>query len=186
MKPELETEIARLKRILESNGLEFILTEGASADKLAVIESQIGFTLDENLKAFWQFSNGSSDDFWFTVFSDEKTPCNFPSIEEAVEQWSLFVPNDDSTYEEFRRLEGEGDERIQPALVHALWFPFAEFNGYLTSVLFDADPTSKGNYGQIIVYQHDPDRVYYVAGNFLQFFKKSNDTLEVNLKDLFL
>ena len=186
MKPELETEIDRLKSILESNGLEFILTEGASADKLAVIESQIGFTLDENLKAFWQFSNGSNDDFWFTVFSDEKTPCNFPSIEEAFEQWSLFVPYDDSVYEEFRLLEGESDERIQPTLVHALWFPFAEFNGYSTSVLFDADPTGKGNYGQIIVYQHDPDGVYYVADNFLEFFKNSNDTLEVNLKDIFL
>jgi cell wall assembly regulator SMI1 len=186
MKHELKTEIERLKLILESNGLEFIRTEGASADNLAVIESQIGFTLDENLKALWQFSNGSNDDFWFTVFSDEKTPCIFPSIEEAFEHWSLFVPYDDSVYEEFRLLEGESDERIQPNLVHVLRFPFAEFNGYSTSVLFDADPAGKGSYGQIIVYQHDPDGIYYVANNFLEFFKKSNNTLEVNLKDIFL
>ncbi len=48
MKPELKNEINRLKHILELNGLEFTLSEGASAETLAELESEIGFTLDEN------------------------------------------------------------------------------------------------------------------------------------------
>ena len=72
------------------------------------------------------------------------------------------------------------DERIQHKLFHDRWFPFAEFNGFSTSVMFDANPTDKGTYGQIIVYQHDPDAVYYMADNFLEFFKKSNDLMESN------
>lgn len=186
MKPELEIEINRLKSILELNGLEFSLSEGATTDSIAEMERQIGFTLDGNLKDLWQFSNGSNYNSWFAVFSDESTPCDFPSIEKAFEQWSFFSPYDNSTYEVFRLDEDERDERIQPTLVHNFWFPFAEFNGYSTSVYFDADPTDKGTYGQIIVYQHDPDGVYYVAENFLEFFKKSNDLLQANAKALLL
>ena len=186
MKPELKTEIDRLKRILELNDLEFNLSAGAIAENVAEIERQIGFTLDENLKDFWQFTNGSDDNSWFAVFSDQPTPCTFPSIEYAFEQWSLFVPYNDSIYEEFGIAADERDDRIQPTLVNKFWFPFAEFNGFSTSVYFDADPTDKGTYGQIIVYQHDPDGVYYVAENFLEFFKKSNDSLEANIREIFL
>ncbi len=186
MKSELKNEIDRLKRFLESNGLEFSLSEGASAENIAEVESQIGFTLDENLKDLWQFSNGSNFEYWFAVFSDEPTPCTFPSIEYAFEQWSMFVPYNNPVYEEYRLNENERDERIQPTLIHEFWFPFAEFNGFSTSVLFDVDPTDKGTYGQIIVYQHDPDGIHYVADNFLEFFKKSNDSLETNLREIFV
>lgn len=186
MKPELKTEIDRLKRILESNGLDFSLGEGVSAGKISEIETQIGFTLDENLKDLWQFSNGSNSAYWFAVFSDEPTPCAFPSIEDAFEDWSSFLSYDNPAYEEYRIAEDNRDERIQPTFFHRFWFPFAEFNGFSTSVLFDADPTDKGTGGQIIVYQHDPDGVYYVAENFMEFFRKSNDSLEANLREIFL
>ena len=186
MKPELKNEIDRLKQILESNGLEFVLSEGASAENIAEIERQIGFTLDENLKDFWKFTNGSNYTSWFAVFSDQLTPCDFPSIEYAFEQWFAFVPYSNPAYEEYRLSETERDERIQPTLIHEFWFPFAEFNGFSTSVLFDADPTDKGTYGQVIVYQHDPDGVYYVTENFLEFFKKSNDLLQANAKEWLL
>jgi internalin A len=186
MKPELKTEVDRLTQILELNDLEFNLRKGAAAENAAEIERQIGFTLNENLKDFWQFTNGSNNDFWFAVFSDEPTPCTFPSIEYAFEQWSLFLPYDNLAYEEVGLAAEERDERIQPTLVHKFWFPFAEFNGFSTSVYFDANPTDKGTYGQIIVYQHDPDRIYYVAENFLKFFKKSNDLLQVNAEEWLL
>jgi len=186
MKSELKSEINRLHRVLESNGLEFKLSEGASADSITKIETKIGFTLDANLKDFWQFSNGSNFEYWFAVFSDEPTPCNFPSIEYAFEEWSAYVPYDNPVYEEYKLAEDERDERIQPTLIHEFWFPFAEFNGFSTSVRFDANPTNKGTYGQIIVYQHDPDGIHYVANNFLEFFRKSNDSLEANIREIFL
>jgi cell wall assembly regulator SMI1 len=187
MKLELKTEIDRLKNILESNGLEFIVNEGANAEKIAEVETKVGITFDADLKDLWKFSNGSNNnDTWFCVFSDELMPCSFSSIEEALESWSLFLPYDDLIYEEWSDLESKRDERIQPTyLQHRLWFPFAEFSGS-TSILYDDDPTDKGNYGQIIVYQHDPDAIYYVAENFLEFFKKSNDLLQANVEELLL
>lgn len=186
MKPELKIQIDRLRCILEANELEFNLSEGASAESIAEIERQIGFTLDENLKDLWQFSNGSDFESWFAVFSDELTPCAFPSIEDAFDQWSEFVPYDSPIYEEFRLPNDQRGGKTQPTLIHESWFPFAEFNGFSTSVLFDANPTNKGIYGQVIVYQHDPDGVYYVAENFLEFFRKSNDSLEANIREVFL
>ena len=114
MKPELKNEIDRLKRILESNGLGFGLSKGASAENIAEIERQIDFTLDENLNDLWEFTDGSNHNFWFAVFSDEATPCDFPSIEYAFEQWSAFVPYDNPAYEEYRPSEDKRDEKIQP------------------------------------------------------------------------
>lgn len=188
MKPELKIEIERLQHILESNGLKFTLSEGATPEKIAEVEEQVGATFDTDLRDLWQLSNGSNlSDSWFAVFSDELTPCSFSSLEDALECWSWYSPYDEATYEEWSDVEAERDERIQPAyLQHRLWFPFAEFNGFSTSLLFDGDPTDKGKYGQIIVYQHDPDAIYYVAENFLEFFKNSNDLLQANAKELFL
>jgi internalin A len=188
VKPELKIELERLRHILESNGLEFALSEGATDEKIAETEAKVGVVFDADLKALWRLSNGSKrSDGWFAVFSDELTPCSFASIEDALECWSWFLPYDESVYGEWSDLEAERDERIQPAfLQHRLWFPFAEFNGFSTSVLFDADPADKGNYGQIIVYQHDPDAIYFVAESFLEFFKKSNDLLQANAKELLL
>lgn len=187
MRSQLKIEIERLRQILESNGLDFSLNEGANAEEIAEIESQVGITFDENLKELWKTSNGSNNnDSWFAVVSDELIPCSFLSIEDALESWSWGLPYDNSFYEEWRDLEDKRDERIKPAyLKHRLWFPFAEFSGS-TSILFDADPTVKGNYGQIIVYQHDPDAIYYVAENFLEFLVKSNNLLQSNSKELLL
>lgn len=186
MKEELKKEIDRLKQILESNGLEFTLSEGVSDGIIANVETKIGFVFDEDLKEFWKLTNGSNSDLWFAVFSDEQTPCAFQSIEYAFEQWSAFCSCDNPAYEKYKPEENKRDERIQPILVNKFWFPFAEFNGFSTSVIFDADPTEMGNYGQIIVYQHDPDGIYYVADSFLGFFKKSNDSLEINFKDIII
>ena len=77
------------------------------------------------------------------------------------------------------------DARIQPSYIrHKLWFPLASFNGGSTLLLYDADPTKHGRSGQIIVYQHDPDAIYYVAASFLEFLEKSNDLLAIHADEL--
>lgn len=185
MKPELEIEIERTRRILKENDLEFSLGEPASPQKISEIEMKLGVSLDENLKDLWLLTNGSNGNgYWFAVVSDELTFCEFTTIEEALKSWSWFEPYDQNIYEEWSDFEAKRDERIQPhVLKHRLWLPFAEFNGFSTSLMFDADPTKHGNYGQIIVYQHDPDAIYYVEKDFLTFYKKSNDLLEAELPD---
>ncbi|MBS1794663.1 MAG: SMI1/KNR4 family protein [Acidobacteria bacterium] len=185
MKNELHIEIERLARILEANGREFAPVAGVDPEKPAAAEARLGFALDEDLKALWLFSDGSDNAYWFSVFSDEQTLCTFPSFDEALAQWAMFLPYDARHYEEWRLFpEDHRDPRIQPVLIHRNWFPCAEFNGFSTSVQFDADPTDKGRFGQIIVYQHDPDAVYFVAENFLEFFRMSNDRLDAHLREM--
>jgi internalin A len=187
MRPELTREVERLRNILLSHGLEFSLCEGAKPGEIAKVESEVEITFDADLRDFWQLTNGSDNETWFAVFSDELTPCVFPSIEDARECWSWFLPYDESFYEEWSDVSVERDMRIQPKYVHhRLWFPIAEFNGYSTSVYFDGDPTGRGKYGQIIVYQHDPDDIYYVGESFMDFFKRSNDLLEAHAQELLL
>ncbi len=187
MRSELKIEVERLKFILESNGLNFNLSKGTTVENIAQVELKIGVKFDDDLKDLWLLTNGSDNELWFVVFSDQLTPCSFSPIEDALECWSWFEPYDKVTYEEWSDFENERDSRIQPVFLHhRLWFPFAEFNGYSTSIYFDANPTETGKYGQIIVYQHDPDAIYYVAENFLSFFKKSNDLLEANVKEFLL
>lgn len=188
MRTELAQEVETLKRVLEGNGLEFAPRGGAGAELIAEVEAEVGITFDADLKEFWRMTNGSDRNHsWFAVFSDELTPCSFASVEDARECWSWLSPYDEPVYEEWNDETAVRDARIQPAyLVHRLWFPIAEFNNFSTSVLFDGDPTAEGRYGQIIVYQHDPDAVYYVAESFLEFFRKSNALLEANAKELLL
>jgi cell wall assembly regulator SMI1 len=187
MKPELQLELERLKFILESKQLKFSLDKGTTEETIAQVETKVGIHFDENLKDLWLLTNGSNYETWFAVFSDELTPCSFPQIEDALKSWSWLEPYDKEIYEEWSDVDNERDSRIQPAFLHhQLWFPFAEFNGYSTSIYFDANPTESGKYGQIIVYQHDPDAIYYVAEDFLSFFKHSNDLLEANLEELLL
>jgi hypothetical protein len=40
-------------------------------------------------------------------------------------------------------------------------------------VLFDACPSKKGKYGQIVEYRHDPDALSYVASSFAEFLDRS-------------
>ena len=75
------------------------------------------------------------------------------------------------------------DSRIQSNW-NPIWFPFAEFNGGSTQILFDAAPSPRGSYGQIIVYQHDPDAVYFVADNTDVFLGQTTPILERCLKEL--
>jgi cell wall assembly regulator SMI1 len=187
MRPELQAEIDRLKTILAESYQDFLPVEPASPEVFQRIEAETGVALDPDLRDFFSFSNGSAGEVWGAIRTDRVIPVTFPNLEEAYHQWALFSPYDDSVYEEWNLAEGDDrDPRIQPAYIrHRLWFPVGECDGYCTSLLFDADPTAEGAPGQLIAYECDPDRIYYVAGSFLEFFKRSNDLLESRADELF-
>jgi cell wall assembly regulator SMI1 len=176
-----------MEAILERYGQDFLRADPVSSETLQHIEARTGIALDEDVRAFFTYSNGSQNETCAAVISDELTPLAFPTLEDALDAWSWFEPYDAAVYEEWDDPDAtERNPRIQPAhLHHRLWFPLAEFNGYSTSVYFDADPTPQGVPGQIIVYQHDPDGVYYVAESFLAFLTASNDLLEARGAELF-
>lgn len=179
--PKLELEIKRLEELLHAQGRKLQLDIGASKEAIAAVEAEVGLSFDGDLKAFYTLSNGSQGDRWFAMISDElTTPLAFLSLEEALQRWSL---HDSAIYEN----DQNRDARIIPGyLAHRLWFPFAEVNGGAISVQYDADPSPAGKYGQIIVYQHDPDAIYYVAESFIDFFKRSNDLLAAKSDELHL
>jgi cell wall assembly regulator SMI1 len=185
MNRELQHEVQHLQAILQRHGQSFDTVSGATKQNIDLVERTVGITFDHHLREFYEFTNGSDNELWFAVYSDQLTPCAFPSLAEAQEAWSWFEPYDQAVYDEWSDREAERDSRIQPSyLHHRAWFPIAEFNGFSTTVYFDADPTSRGSYGQIIVYQHDPDAIYYVADNFLAFLKASNRLLEQHGADI--
>jgi cell wall assembly regulator SMI1 len=191
MRNELEAEVDRLKSLLQAVHRQFPLTDGATEQQLARVGEVTQINVSGDLADFYRYSNGSHREEVFAVFTDEETPCEFLSIADALQSWGVSLSNLDEFYTRLNasyagyQEDPPRDRRIRPDIwMNKNWFPFAEFNGGATRVFWDSDPATGGTIGQIIVYQHDPDAIYYVAPDFLSFLKKSNDMLEANPRQL--
>ncbi len=181
----LHQQIERLREIFADNGFQMPLASPATAAQIEAVEIETGIAFDADLREFYQTTNGSSRFAWLAVQTDGLTPCTFPTLEKCFEWWREWLPYDAGVHEQFGPAEDERDARLQPQhYVHRRWFPIAEFNGWGTTVFFDADLTSEGTFGQVIAYQHDPDAVYFVADSFLDFLILSNDLLQQNAANL--
>ncbi len=180
MNHKLKNEIERLKAILHAAAVDFEMPLGATDDELDHLEAATGIKLDQNLREFYKFANGSNNNTVLAVFSDQPTPCSLESIDEVAKWWKQFYSQPDGfdPIEEERDFGWKPDNRIKPFWRHPGWLPFAQFNGFSTAIMYDTSPTDAGKFGQIIVYQHDPDAIYFVADNFLHFLQMSNNLLE--------
>lgn len=179
MKEELSREIERMRAILLKHKQDFVVC-GAGDEDIAETERIVGIKFDYDFKDFYRFSNGSGGQYWGGVYSDEPLLIRFLSLGESLEEWtSLGELSMEKFWRAFPRAidMSKLDRRVKPFLHHKLWFPFGEWNSN-TIVYYDADPTVEGKSGQIVVYQHDPDFVYYVADSFLNFLRMSNKLLE--------
>ena len=128
---------------------------------------------------WWDTANGTKVDVPFLgAFSDEFTPCHFYSIEQSL-CFLDYLRNEEDEWGEYPQ-KTQRDLRIKDGWLNANWLPFAGYNGMSTMVMVDNDPATKGSIGQIIVYQHDPDAIYYVADNITEFYKKSLTLLKEN------
>jgi len=191
MKPEFLREMNRLKLIFSSAGKKFPAVQGASGAQIDQIRKTTGIDLTGDLVDFYLQLDGSNDAGIFAVYSDEETTCEFLSVASALRIWRGSFADIDRYYSKINE-QYEGyqqrtprDLRIRQDLwANKLWFPFADFNGGGTRIFWDGDPSPAGNVGQIIVYQHDPDGIYYVAPDFLTFLKRSNDLFENNPGEL--
>lgn len=185
MNNELRTLVQELLDILTGSDVDTEnLNKGATDRDLDAFEQQFGhgLKLDANLRDWYKFSNGWTYDICAAVISDELTPLNFISTEDILK--SKVKGSQPISKENLAESDQAVDERIKPCIYNDKWLPIAEFNGGGTQVMFDLDPTEKGTPGQIIVFQHDPDFVYYVADNFLEFLKISNKLLKDNKEEL--
>lgn len=178
----VQAEFERLSRVFERIGASLKKAPPASEPTLTALSQITGIDVDDTLKDLWRISNGSRRYYWFADGDDEDfTPHIFLPIKDVLATWQLFSPYDKALYANWYDDESWGarDPRIQRHFLrHSKWLGFAEFNGGSESLQFDADPTSKGERGQIILYSHDPDGIFWRDSGFLSFFKKSNDLLE--------
>jgi cell wall assembly regulator SMI1 len=192
MRPALQHEIARLQSIFAGHGKLFEPRKGISEDRLAHLEKELGYEFDEDLRDFYRFSEGAEPgNSWFVVGQQWPNPLDFQSIDESLMYWfsvPLNAAHDEALYAQldinFRDYHDERDKRIRPRRwMHRRWWPFG---GGATSfsLMFDADPAPGGRHGQIIVFYHDPDEIAYVADDFVDFLKKSNDWQESRWNDI--
>lgn len=191
MTESFKNEVRRLESLLSSGNSRFPRVTGATDADFKLLEKTTGIRLSGEIVDFYQYANGSEGDLIFAVFSDEVIPCQFNSISFGLQMWGAGLPDVDRFYWEIQaayisyREPNPRDKRIQPNLwMNKRWFPIGDFNGGGTRIYWDGDPTEYGVPGQIIVYQHDPDGIYYVASDFTTFLKLSNDLLEANRKEL--
>lgn len=184
MQQEVSSFISELKAMFgRFRELSFSTQPGATADQIAAVEKAAGIVFDDTLKSLWMFSNGSARTDWFGVFTDENTACEFLSVDESLKAWREWNGLGEKWGGQGLPDRNSRDRRIQLDWKEE-WFPFAEFNGCATMILFDPVPSPAGKYGQIIAYQHDPDAVYYVAESTAAYLKMSAKILEPCLQEL--
>lgn len=177
MNHRLLNEITRMKENLKIRHINLSM-KGAKEEDIIRLEEQIGIKLTNDMRDFFKIMNGSNDEEVGIVISDQALPIRFLSLDEIIEYHYDYSETFREAFgmDEEEELDVEWDLRIKPYLIHNLWLPIAEFGG-CTTVYFDADPSENGSYGQIIVYQHDPDFIYYVGENLIAFLNHSNDLL---------
>jgi len=184
LRQELRHEIERLKNILAAHGKEFVTNQGVSKTRLRKTEQKLGYQLDPDLAAFYALTDGSpARDKWFAVGVQNPVPVALSCFDDSLKGWQTAVEREGEDREYWERVEQLGnlsrDPRIAPAVMFGpRWWGFAK-NDWETTVMLDMEPSPSGKLGQVIVYYHDPDALICVADNFLEFFRKSNDFLEI-------
>jgi len=162
-----------LKVLYDERGAVLNPNGPATESDLAVAELEVGFQIGDGLRDLWRVCNGAPyGTTFFGIVSDEPTPCRFLTLTEAVNEWRERRNFTDEYEQGFPR-----DERIAHGWNNLRWLPFAEFNGFSTCVMYDRASGLGGTDGQIIVYQHDPDAIYWVAESFLTLLEDSLDIM---------
>ncbi|WP_433938148.1 SMI1/KNR4 family protein [Paenibacillus lautus] len=168
---------------------EYKQLEGAPSDRLKQFEEEFGIALPEDFRSFYSKKDGSGYAFHVLYPGNEGdgeyTPFYLMSLDEMREVKSYFCERDerlDAYYgpEEVQRLDSE----IKPYLFHKAWYPFATMAGGSLYLMLDFDPAEPGTSGQIIMYVHDPDFVYYIAPSFTELLQASNRNLRTDIEEV--
>jgi cell wall assembly regulator SMI1 len=205
MNPMLEREIERMLRVFNQRGRPLSPAPLKSDAVFDEVQKRTGIALGDEVKDFYRRFGGRAatkalqgiNPFTkapitlpakpaelFAVEIAGPTLLEFRSLPDALNAWVGTGPHEAPRYDHLEL--PARDPRIQQDVVtHPGWFPLAEVNGGSTLLYFDDAPNAHGRRGQIIVYQHDPDEVFYVADDFAEFLVTSNDLLERCWDELF-
>lgn len=155
--------------------------KGCNIDELNRFEERYSIKLPDDFKEFYKYKNGSGYHFHIlypNCEEDHIEPFYLFSLDKIIEEKDNFFDSNELMNEYYDEDEiSELDKRIKPYFANKNWIPFATLAGGSLYLLLDYDPTEKGKKGQIISYIHDPDFVYYVAEDFTELLKQSNDNL---------
>ena len=140
--------------------------KGATDEELIEFEKEFG-VLPNSFKELYRYKNGSGYPFniLFPCYDDEIcTPQFLLSLDEIRKVKTYFCNKDMHLKDYVDESELENlDKRIRPYLQHTNWLPFAEMPNGAIHLMLDFNPTEVGTVGQIIIFIHDPDFVYYVS-----------------------
>lgn len=166
---------------LEEDWQEYAAIPGASSEELQAFEEQFQIKLPKEFQELYQYKNGSGYIRLFWSETDLECGYRLLSLQEMTELKSYFQ-NKTCEMAEFPEIIEEArlqqlDERIKPYLFCERWFPFAKYEGSLYLML-DYDPSEEGEAGQIICYVHDPDFIYYIAGNLNELLEMTESMME--------
>jgi cell wall assembly regulator SMI1 len=171
----IERQFRKANRLLKGTLFEGSFRPPATEKDLDELQIATGVTVSGGLRELWLLANGSEYRNYgtptFCAFTEGFIPCGFHSISEAVKTWS--DPDVEEDFESVVETPAR-DRRIKPGWVNPRWIPFGYFDAGTTRLYYDADPAPQGSIGQIIAYQHDPERMHYIAHNFSGFFWRSN------------
>lgn len=163
---------------------EYQHREGASEESLDLFEKEYGVRLSGDFRTFYQGKDGSGYGLHVLYPGDAEggrcTPFYLMSLEEIRETKQYFCEVDEKLEEYYSAEEiSQLDPEIKPYLFHKPWIPFATIAGGSLYLMLDFDPTAEGTYGQIIMYVHDPDFVYYLTPTFTDLLSMSNRNLKM-------
>ena len=169
------------KKELQAEYAAYVQRQPATDSQLDAVEKALGVTLPADFRALYWYKDGSGA--LFPLFCLRPTGDLLPlafflmSLKEIEECKQRFMAKDVPladwcSPEECARL----DKRIQPFILHKAWLPFAEGPGVF--LMLDCDPSPAGDVGQILMYVHDPDFVYYVGKDVAAMLRLSNQNLK--------
>lgn len=154
--------------------------EGAADEELDSFEQHYGIRLPPDFRAFYKRKNGSGYAFHVLFPGDaarnEDNVFYMLSLEQMQQKnnGTVEIPMEDYfSKEEMLEL----DPRIKPYLHQKSWITFGKLGGGSLYLMLDFDPAEQGTYGQIIMFTHDPDFVYYTAETFTELLEQSNRNL---------
>lgn len=141
--------------------------KGATDKDLMEFENEFDISLPNSFKELYLYKNGSGYpfDILFPVYNEEICLPQFLLSLDEIRKVKKYFCNKDLDLKDYvaKSEMAKLDERIRPYLQHTNWLPFAEMPNSAINLMLDFNPTETGTKGQIIIFVHDPDFVYYIG-----------------------
>ncbi len=159
------------------------LKNGATQEQINELENLVGIKLPSSFIEFYKIHNGQKEfkfDPYISFSFYEFT--KLMSIDEIIECWKMWKEHYDGG--EFIDKKGNEektipDKEIKPKWWNILWIPFfddMDCNHYC----LDLDPSSEGNFGQVIKMWHDDGRRILISNSFEDWFLQYKNDLVNN------